>query len=417
MRLAVAFAGACLVVAAIGSSRAHSGSGSGLRANFLGADFQKKESGGAKAQGGVETPMATDERLERNGWWPTKATAAAEEFVGTKECARCHAKITATQLTTPMARAASLAGDAEVLREHPRIAREMGKYAYAMVSADGVSNYSVSAAGSASDGAGTAAVQVGWAFGLGNKGQTYVYQRDGNYYESRVSFYKSLQGLDLTTGHEGTTPRTLEDALGRALDAGSAKHCFGCHTTGASTRAGFEPARATMGVTCEACHGPGARHGELMDEEKNEEGRAAVLDAGGLSAVAQVDFCGACHRTANDVYEMGMTGVQTVRFQPYRLEQSKCWGDGAGDARLKCTACHDPHQPLVREAGTYDGKCLACHVVAGMKATRERAGKACPVGKKDCVTCHMPRVEVASMHAPFVDHRIRVVRAREKYPD
>jgi hypothetical protein len=82
-----------------------------------------------------------------------------------------------------------------------------------------------------------------------------------------------------------------------------------------------------------------------------------------------------------------------------------------------CIACHDPHQPLVRDTGSYDGKCLACHAAAGMKVTRERPGKACPVAKKDGVECHMPRVEVPSMHAPFVDHRIRVVRVKEKYPE
>lgn len=384
---------ACLALAAICASQTNS---------------PKKTTGNAAPQA-VETPMATDERLERNGWWPTKRTTAPEEFVGTKECARCHAKITAMQLTTPMARAASLPPDADVLRNHPRVSRVMGPYAYSLLSANGVSNYS------ASDGTRTAAVQVGWAFGLGNKGQTYVYVQDGKYYESRMSFYRSLQGLDLTTGHEETTPRNLDDALGRLLDAASAKHCFGCHTTGGSTQAGFAPGHATMGVTCEACHGPGAKHTELMDEEKNAEGRAAIFDPASLTAVAQVDFCGACHRTANDVYEMGMTGVQTARFQPYRLEQSKCWGDG--DARLKCTACHDPHQPLVREVETYDGKCVACHVGAGLQVTRERAGKACPVAKKNCVTCHLPKVEVPSMHAPFVDHRIRVVRTRERYPD
>jgi hypothetical protein len=29
----------------------------------------------------------------------------------------------------------------------------------------------------------------------------------------------------------------------------------------------------------------------------------------------------------------------------------------------------------------------------------------------------MPRVDLPSMHAPFVDHRIRIVRAESPYPD
>ena len=59
----------------------------------------------------AETPMGTDERLDMPGWWPTKQSASRNDFVGTKECARCHAKIAATQTDTPMARAASLTGN------------------------------------------------------------------------------------------------------------------------------------------------------------------------------------------------------------------------------------------------------------------------------------------------------------------
>jgi hypothetical protein len=116
------------------------------------------------------------------------------------------------------------------------------------------------------------------------------------------------------------------------------------------------------------------------------------------------------------VYEMGATGVANVRFQPYRLENSRCWGDG--DARLTCITCNDPHQPLVHDAAAYDEKCLPCHVVApAKKASQDHPGKACPVGKKDCVTCHMPRVIVPNMRAPFTDHRIRIVRLGSPYPD
>jgi Cytochrome c554 and c-prime len=358
----------------------------------------------------VETSMATAERLEGNSWWPTKGTAPLEAFVGTAQCARCHAKITTAQLTTPMAQAASSATDSAVLRQHARISRQMGRYVYTISRSDSGSNYSVG------DGVTTISQPLAWAFGLGTKGQTYVYTRGGLYYESRMSFYQSLQGLDLTTGHSNTTPHNLEDAMGRALDASSVTHCFGCHTTASTTLAGFDPTRLTMGVACESCHGPGAEHVELMDDGEFEEGRSAIFNPAKLSPVALVDFCGACHRTLNDVYEMGATGVSNVRFQPYRLENSKCWGDG--DARLACTACHDPHQPVARDVGSYDEKCLTCHAgSAAMKVTRERPGKACPVARKDCTTCHMPRVKVPLMHAPFVDHRIRIVRASENYPE
>lgn len=354
--------------------------------------------------------MATDERLEATGWWPTKRSASREDFTGTAECARCHAKITTAQLTTPMAHASRTAANSEILREHDRISLQLGPYSYNIERRDVGSVYSVS------DATNSISEPLAWAFGLGNKGQTYIYQRDGYYYESRMSFYKALQGLALTTGHGSKTPDTLEEALGRLIDPDTLRRCFACHTTASTTTAGFDPSHLVPGVTCEACHGPGARHAELMDEEKNEQGRQAIFNPRRLNPVALVDFCGACHRTWNDVYEMGATGVANARFQPYRLENSRCWGEG--DARLTCIACHDPHRQLVHEAAAYDEKCLACHVAAPMKKTSsEHPGKPCPVGQKNCVTCHMPRVVVPVMHAPFTDHRIRIARPGEAYPD
>lgn len=354
--------------------------------------------------------MATDERLEGSGWWPTKGSVSLQDFAGAKECARCHAKRTASQLTTAMAQAATPGARSDILREFDHLTLQLGPYAYSISRGAGGSVYSVS------DTTNSISEPVVWAFGVGNKGQTYVYQRNGSYYESRLSFYKTIRGLDLTTGHATSTPDNLEDALGRLLDPESVRRCFECHTTASSTTEGFDPSHLMPGVTCEACHGPGVKHINLMDEEKTEQGRLAIFNPSRLQPVALVDFCGACHRTSNDVYEMGATGITNVRFQPYRLENSRCWGNG--DPRLTCIACHDPHQPLVDDAAAYDEKCLACHVVTPAKnATRDRPGKACPVGRKDCVTCHMPRVFVPSMHAPFTDHRIRIARPGTPYPN
>ena len=53
-----------------------------------------------------------------------------------------------------------------------------------------------------------------WAFGRGQAGQTYVFERGGTYYESRVSFYNELRGLDLTMGAQAIKPKNIEDAAG-----------------------------------------------------------------------------------------------------------------------------------------------------------------------------------------------------------
>ena len=36
-----------------------------------------------------------------------------------------------------------------------------------------------------------------------------------------------------------------------------------------------------------------------------------------------------------------------------------------------------------------------------------RTAKACLVSQKDCITCHMPKVEIPGSHFQFTDHRIR----------
>jgi hypothetical protein len=142
----------------------------------------------------------------------------------------------------------------------------------------------------------------------------------------------------------------------------------------------------------------------------------AIVNPMRLGPVDLVDFCGACHRTFWDVGLVGTVGVANVRYQPYRLEKSRCWGKG--DARLTCIACHDPHKPLVHDLASYDERCLSCHVAKkGSKPTQDHPGAACPVGTNQCVSCHMPKYEVPDMHAEFRDHYIRVVRAGSEYPD
>lgn len=142
----------------------------------------------------------------------------------------------------------------------------------------------------------------------------------------------------------------------------------------------------------------------------------SIFNPAALKPVDTVEFCGACQRTAWDVALAGSKGIFNVRFQPFRLETSRCWGKG--DTRLVCFACHDPHEPLVRDPSSYDSRCLQCHVsTTASKTAHNHPGAVCRVGNKDCVTCHMPKQEIPGMHAKFTDHRIRIVHKDEEFKD
>jgi hypothetical protein len=357
-----------------------------------------------------EISVTTDDHVQSPGWWPTKGTAARSDFVGTAACAKCHEKQATTYIATPMAQASAPATYSQILQAEDPFVAERPPYRYELSRTTGAVNYTVT------DGPHSLSTAVFWAFGLGRKGQTYVYQRNAAFFESRLSFYHALQGLDLTTGHNAATPDDLEPALGRRMDADETRRCFACHTTASTTSNRFDLTHLTPGITCEACHGPGARHADAMHSGKIAEGRRAILNPSHLNPVASVDFCGACHRTWADVLQAGFTGVINARFQPYRLENSRCWRKG--DARLTCTACHNPHEQLALDPTQYDEKCLSCHVVGtNAKPTREHPGAACPVGTNNCVTCHMPQIDLPTMHAPFTDHRIRIVKPSAPYPN
>lgn len=309
-----------------------------------------------------------------------------------------------------MARAASPPADADVLKNHPRLATGSPGYNYEITSAGTGSIYSVS------DGTSSVSQPLAWAFGVGVVGQTYIFEKQGTIYESRVSYYSSLQGLDFTLGHRPPLPNQLVTAPGRAISTTEARLCFGCHMTASTTGSQLDLKHASPGVGCEACHGPGARHVQAMHEGHVEQGRRVVLNPKQLNPIDSVDFCGACHRTAWDVRLGGMTGIVTVRFQPYRLEKSKCWGKG--DARLTCIACHDPHLPLVQQEESYDQRCLACHQSKPKaRISQDHPGTACPVSTGKCVSCHMPKVELPGFHAKFTDHWIRIAKPGEPYQD
>ena len=93
------------------------------------------------------------------------------------------------------------------------------------------------------------------------------------------------------------------------------------------------------------------------------------------------------------------------------------------DARLTCTAYHNPHEPLVRTASFYDQKCVSCH---SQKRGAKQASLAppsagnpsvCPKAATNCVSCHMPKYNLPEMHSQFTVHFMRIVRPGQSYPN
>ena len=345
---------------------------------------------------------ATDIRKINKGWWPTKGDAGRDQYVGSETCGRCHRDKFASQANTSMAHAVKPATVGAFANMPRTMHFRAGSFDYS------VSQTATGAEYSTTNGQQSASAALSWVFGDRQFGDTFLYQQNGIYFESRVSYYRALNDLDLTTGRTRFQPSRIETALGRRMPPDEPPLCFGCHSTASTTDGQFHPDRLIPGVTCEACHGPGAQHLAQMSLDPDASNSTLIFNPARLSPADSVDFCGACHRTSADVRNSFITGIFSLRFPAYRLEESRCWGNG--DARLTCTACHDAHKPRVQDAAFYDKVCLSCHSPAGgaTKDNRPHAIGFCKVSSHGCVSCHMPKYQIPSMHTDFTDHKIAI---------
>ena len=385
-------------------------------------------------------PRTTEEHIRASAWWPTKPIDQPREYVGQAVCAECHADFAAEQSTSQMAHTLNPAKYSATLQQHLQDSFRSGPYVSTLRnSTSGVVLH-------VSDGSATQDATLEWAFGSGDVGQSYLWQNDGSFREARFNYFARINAFAPTPGRLHGTPASLSMAGGRRVENFEARTCFACHTTAMSSSVPLDTRSVVPGVHCEACHGPGAAHVAAARARKPTDAgqpwNRAILNPGRLAPTEAVDLCGSCHSTRWDVLQMGAVGVQTVRFPAYRLQGSRCWlssgapakaggspqtsspptgqtGPQAGDARLTCFSCHDPHAPLDRVAADYDSGCLSCHRTQkqAVAAVASLPGRACPVATTRCTTCHMPKVELPEMHSSFTDHRIRVARANEPFPD
>jgi hypothetical protein len=384
----------------------------------------------------LRAQFATPDYVSQPRFWPTQTGYPRNEYAGAAACGSCHRAIFDSQQATSMARTAMRASESEVLSSHPHLSFSNGTYHYDILNLGGKIHYA------ASDGRNTQNASLAWAFGTDRVAQSYLFKKeesrhngknegrqDGEFYEARVTYFRLLDALNFTPGRALNSALDVEEAMDRQVGRAEVYRCFSCHTTASGIEASFDEDKLIPGVSCEACHGPGRDHIAAMQGAPSAHSRAAsraentsarIFNPRKLSPEESVDFCGACHGSYWDVNLTNSSGANNVRFQPYRLEQSKCWRKD--DARLTCIACHDPHKEVDTDAGAYDHVCLNCHVNkiykgAAAVADPTHPGAACPVARKDCTSCHMPQVNVPAMHTSFADHRIRIARAGDPFPD
>lgn len=320
------------------------------------------------------------------------------------DCRDCHSQAT-SQPSTTMAHALEAVDQCQILIEHPDLETVQDTYTYRIERKGNESIYSVT------DGTNTISMPIRWAVGASFAiGQTYILEKDGEWYESRVSWFRELKGLGPTLGSQDIPPKSLADAVGRRMSHDDKVRCMACHATNAVSGQELTLKSLLPGVQCAHCHRNLEAHASAEEglPVSAKETRDQSFHLKNTSAEEVSDFCGNCHRTWAEIAAQGKPSIANVRFQPYRLTESKCFDPY--DKRISCLACHDPHKEVDSVSADYTPQCLACH--GGAKS----GAKSCRVSKTNCVRCHMPKLDLPGAHYRFTDHRIRIVKPGEPYP-
>ena len=224
--------------------------------------------------------------------------------------------------------------------------------------------------------------------------------------------------------------------------------CAECHSTNLKKNFDqdtntFNTSWSEINVSCEACHGPGAKHiawaQQKPEEQKNADSgllnldntAAWIIDPNtGLAARSpkrtshlEIEMCARCHSRRSiqsEDYHHGKPLLDThlpatLSAQLYHPDgqindevyvygsflQSKMYQKG-----VTCSDCHEPHTLKLRAEG--NNLCSACHLATKFDVPAHHFHQAESNGA-ECIACHMPEKNYMVIDARG-DHSFRIPR-------
>ncbi len=201
--------------------------------------------------------------------------------------------------------------------------------------------------------------------------------------------------------------------------------CVECHTTGFKRNFDAQSNRFnsqwnSLGVGCQACHGPASNHLEWAQKKDDLIHKGFDVDLKDRNATVEIETCARCHsrraplgdgftvgkRLMDDYLPSALTRelyaldgkIKDEVFEHGSFLQSKMFDKG-----VRCSNCHNPHSNELKAPG--NAVCLQCHNTAGKTSVAgvdgtglqaknyesiEHTRHAMGQPGSQCVDCHMP---------------------------
>ena len=423
------------------------------------ADLQPHESTKPSGSGPRPKPAAGQGQADAAKRPVDRPPARPGGYVGSAVCGECHSEVFEEYQHSPMARSLAAVLDAKPIEDYtqepgfrapPSTHFDVTLRYYAERTSEGVRHHE-RAVGPEGEVIYDQAVPIHFAVGSGQRGRSYITNRDGILLMSPMSWYTGKGRWDLSPGHDLNNMR-----FERRIVEG----CLSCHAglvalpndaaeDGLTASAGLSTARirphqpnrfasdpfVEIAIGCERCHGPGEEHVRYRESFEETTGADPIVNPADLDPFRRDSVCYQCHFAGEqrlprygrshfdfrpgdrvtDIWTIFVRGTgvgedQTTKAvsQTEQMLSSVCYRESGG--RMGCISCHDSHSipsPETRIA-FYRSRCLDCHGSPEHAACSLPEPERLAVTAEDsCIECHMPRIKANDVpHTSQTDHRI-----------
>jgi len=362
---------------------------------------------------------------------------APTDYVDSRLCAQCHARIYEAYQRTGMARSFYRPAPGNTVEDYSlnnKYYHPASDTHFTMVARNGKSYQRRYQVGFRGEQTNVDEKEINFVIGSGNHVRTYLHRTSaGALLELPLAWYAEKGGYwAMNPGYDKSDQPNSRRKINY--------ECMFCHNAYPNIPAGHDQLRSEPlftgalpeGIDCQRCHGPGRRHIQAAQDRgvTRYTIAKAIVNPARLTPTRQMEVCMQCHLETDSMpfphailkYDRGPFSYQPGeplgnfmlffdhasapredRFQivssVYRLEMSACFRKSNG--ALQCTTCHDPH-------GISEGReaaaCLRCHATTIQQEVA--SGRHTPL--TSCIECHMPKRRTSDVvHAVMTDHYIQ----------